>query len=62
MAKTIPKNKYRVWFKQINQCYLDVEAFSEDAATMIARRKWEKENIPDVGDIKLIEESKTRER
>ena len=43
--------KWRVWFEQINQTYIDVEARTEDSAILKAKREWREENEPLMGDI-----------
>ena len=37
---------YRVWFQQINQTYIDVEAPNEAEAVERAREIWKQENDP----------------
>lgn len=37
---------YRVYFRQINQCYYDVKACSRGAAISKAERAWKRENGP----------------
>lgn len=32
--------KFRVWFKQINETYIDVEAFDKEQAKRIAKGEW----------------------
>jgi len=38
--------KWRIYFEQINQTYLDVEARTEDSARLKAEREWREENPP----------------
>ena len=46
--------KWRVWFEQINQTYIDVEARTEDSAILKAKREWQEENKPRVGAIQEL--------
>jgi hypothetical protein len=53
----IAKKKYRVYFNQINQTYIDIDASNPEEARIKAEKEWIKENPPDVmGLPELLEE------
>ena len=37
------KREWRVWFEQVNQCYVDVVAEKQEQAIEKAYRKWRRE-------------------
>lgn len=39
-------NKYRVFFDQINQCFIDVKSRTLESAMLKAEREWKEDNEP----------------
>ena len=48
--------KWIIWFEQINQDVVRVEANTEDEAIKKAEKEWMKNNYPEITEIKEIKE------
>ncbi len=47
--------KYRVWFEQINEQYIDVHASSKEIAKGKAEMIWKHDNTPPrITDVKIV--------
>jgi len=45
-AKENKLKSYRVWFEQVNQTYVDVDASNEESAKVEAVYQWQRQNLP----------------
>ena len=53
-------NKYRVYFNQINQIYIDVNAEDRNDAIQKASREWKRDfALPDIGEVNRLNHKRT---
>lgn len=48
--------KFRIWFEQVNQTYIDVDEVNEYMAMKVAKEKWKEEAYPRPMDIQQVKQ------